>query len=498
MTKFLTLLAIVLMIFIVPGCKKDQSSNSSLSTYDVSFNINNVTQPGSFKSTADINCSTLKANYVTYKMDGGSFVTVPVFYIGNVPYTNTIKLAAGTHILNEFIVYSDNNTPNDLTDDVVISAAPHSGSTYAGYVTTPLDQTFIVTTDRKNDIKLDVVCFESSNYQNFGFVYFTLNQLVVRQQWFFGDICIKNAAEYAGSDYTHQPNWITSGYIDAPAIFKIEVWRGNVLQNTFTNDDAADQYSNKVSVTYGDYQNQRDQFIFKLFVLVPQGAAFNFVEFNDWTFDDISNITQGTDDGVVNFAVGSCFPQANYIFPAWLNLPTQATYTITGWYDAGPYAGPADGGYVTATLSGISAGYDISNGAYASNCTDHAVTITVGQAYTMNVFSSLNQLLLPSWARNTKWNKINWLFNHLSYFPNYQWWDIQGAIWIFDNPAWTGGTEGGYPSGVYNESIMATMVTDMNQYGESYVPPPGGWAAILFIADLNGPTVQTMMIKLDP
>ena len=141
----------LLMLFaaVFTGCKKD-STDPVAGTFDVAFNINSVVQNGGLKSTLDVNCSLLKADYVTYKIDGGNFITIPVFYVGTIPYTNSIKLSAGTHILNEFIVYSDNNTPTNLTDDIVLSAAPHVGSIYGQHVVNPLDYNFTVATDKKN------------------------------------------------------------------------------------------------------------------------------------------------------------------------------------------------------------------------------------------------------------------------------------------------------------------------------------------------------------
>jgi hypothetical protein len=499
MRKLLMLLATALMIFIMPGCKKDQSSNSSLSTYDVQFNINSVTQNGNLKSAAydTIICDTgLLASYVVYKIDGGPFDTIPVFYVGNIPWTNTIKLTAGQHVLDEFIVYSDNNTPSK-SDDIIIWATPHSGSAWAGYVTTPLNQTFTVVSDKKNSIKMDVVCFQPAAFTNFGFTYFSLNQIIIRQQWFFGDFCIKDASQYTGSDYTHQSNWVTTGYIDAPAIFRIDVLRNNVLQNSFTNDDAAHQWGGKVSVTYGDIKNQVDQFTFNLYILVRQGTAFNFVLFYTWTFNDISNIPRGSDN-VTDFILGSCYDPYNppqLILAPYINLPPTADYTIGPQYAPGTL-----GMYVDAILSNVPAGYVFGNGMYASDCADHQTLINVGQLYHMTVYSSLYPSLLPPFAQSQagKWAKINWVFNHLNYFPGYHWYDVQQLVWEYDAVAWNGQPDGGVPA---LTALAQTMKTQADLLGVNYVPPPGGYAAVIFIEQGTPPTtpnIQTMFIQYDP
>ncbi len=500
MRKIFLLFAVITAALLATNCKKDQPVTTSGATCDVSFNINSVTQTGGLKSALDINCSTFKANYVMYKIDGGNFVTIPVFYVGNIPYTNSIKLSAGQHTISEFIVYSDNNTPAYPNDDIVLSCAPHVGSIYGQMIANPLNFTFTVSTDKKNEIKLDVVCYETSTYDNFGFVYFKLNELIVKRQVFFGDFCIKNKADYVGSSYANQPGWVGTGYGDVPAIMKIDVLRGGVFQASFTNEDAAHEWGNKVEVSYVDYKNQTDIFTFNLYILVKVGNSFSYVLFKTWTFNDTSNITEGT-DGVVDFVLGNCYDPNNmpdYLFAPYMNLPTTVTYNITA-------CPGANGGYVDALIGGIGSGFDISNGTYSSNCADHSTTINIGQTYNMTVYSSLYPDLLPTFAQGPKWEKINWLYNHLDYFPGYKWYQIQGAIWMFDVPAWTFSTpENGMPAlTAADQAMITSMYTQMNSFGLGYKVPPGGWAAIIFIP-VNTPgnattaLVQTMFIKIDP
>ena len=49
-------------------------------------------------------------------------------------------------------------------------------------------------------------------------------------------------------------------------------------------------------------------------MIVRQGAGFAYVYFHTWTFSDAQVIPQGT-DGVVDFVLGSCFPEADVIIP---------------------------------------------------------------------------------------------------------------------------------------------------------------------------------------
>jgi hypothetical protein len=198
--------------------------------------------------------------------------------------------------------------------------------------------------------------------------------------------------------------------------------------------------------------------------------------------------------------LGNCYDPANppdLILPPWLNLPATANYTIVGGYAPGSL-----GAYVDAQLTGIGPGFDIQDILYASWCADHLTTIYPGTTYNMDVYSSLYPTLLPAFAQLQagKWSKINWLFNHLSWYPGYQWYDPQQVIWLFDSPAWGGGGESGVPN---LTPLAQQMFNDANTYGAGYVPLPGGWATIIFISHgtLPGalsPTVQTMIIKIDP
>ena len=501
---YLFLFSLLSILLTTVGCKSEEPQASA--EVAVSFSVNNVSSssPSSVvsektgmskaKASDDIICSDLKADYVKYKIDGGDFKTISVFYDAGIPYTNSTKLNVGTHTISEFLVYSDNNTPNDTSDDVLLSATPHTGSTYAGYVTNPLNFTFAITVDQKLPVKVQTVCFTPKTFDNFGFAYFKLGEINVKQLWFFADFCIKNKADYDGSQYAAQTGWTSNSgpFIDAPAIMKIEVWDNGVLQNTYSNSSQGE----KLGVNYADYAGQADNYELKLFILVRQGTAFNYVYFKSWTFTDVSNIADGN-DGVIDGVLGNCYDPTtppDFILAPWMNIPSQATYTITAFNPA------TLGAYVDATLSNIPAGYDISNGTYASNCADHATTINVGQSYNMDVYSSLYPDKLPLFVQSTKWDRINWLYNHLDWYPGYLWSDVQGLIWLYDSPAWNGAADSNVPA---LTALTTKMKHDADLYGAGYRVPPGGNACIIFVPagtlpTATNPTIQTMFIKVDP
>lgn len=494
------MLTIIMVALFTTNCKKDQTSNLSLGT--LQFNINSVTQ-NHLKSLAidSVVCNdSLKADHVVYKLDNGPFDTITVFYIGNVPYTNDINLPSGTHVLNEFLVYSSAHFGN-----VLLYATPHTGSQWAGYVTTPLNHTFTITTNEDLKLPIDVICFNPNKYSNFGFTYFQLNQINITTIPIFGNFCIKNAVDYTGSDYTKQPNWNSSGFIISPAIIIVSVWRNGVLQNTFTNDDTYHHYGDQVLVSFGHHQNTTEQFNIELFILVKQGTLFQFVPFYSWNFVNNSNIPIGN-NGVSTFSLGSCYDRNNppqLILPEYINLPPAVTYTIGNTYAPGTL-----GAYVDATLSMVPPGYVFGNGTYPSDCADHQTTIQIGQPYIMRVYSSLYPNLLPIFAQNQvgKWNKINWSYNHENWYSNppLRWYELQQEIWLYDNIPWNGQADGGVPA--LNDpnypSRAVQMKADADANGVNYIPPTGGFAAIIFIpigtsdTTLNA-NIQTMFIQIN-
>ncbi len=492
MKKLMLILTVSGLVFLFAGCNKQKTETpgTQQSSQGVSFSIA-PGQTGGLKSTASTDCFSQTANYAKITIDGKHYLRA-IFYVDGVPYTNTLQLGTGLHTLQEFTIWSDHQTPNDSTDDVMLSAVPHSGSTYSPYVSSPLDIAFSVEAFKKTQVPVEALCYQPSNYTDFGFTFFQIEEVTLREQPFFGDLCIKSIADYSipGSPYLSQSNGIQ---IDLPAIFKIDVYRNNVLVNSFSNA-AWHGEGQPLKVQYADRKGIPDNFEFKLYVMVRKGSGFDYVYFKSWTFADAQVIPQNA-DGVCDFSIGYCNPNADYVLPPWINLPATSTYIISGAYAPG-----SQGGYVDATLSNISGGYEVSNGLYASWCCDHQTTITVGQSYNMNVFSSLYPDLLPAFAQTRPWDKYNWLLNHLDWYAGYHWYDLQGALWLLESPAWNGVAEGGVPNVT---GMMTQMKNDANAYGSGYKVPTGGWAAVVFIpagtpGNASNPTIQTMFIKLDP
>jgi hypothetical protein len=516
--KFIKQTAIVMAIFAMAvfatSCKKDQPTTPTNGDTELVFDINSILETGNLKSTTvdPPPCSQLKATTVKVTLNGPSYttdteVTLDVFYINvggiDKPYTKGLKVIPGTYTVKEFLVFNNStSTPSVAT---LLSATPHLNAPYAEFLSSPtksVNLTFPVEAFKKNEFKMEVVCYTPEVYENFGFNYFQIEDIIVRTQYFFGDLCIKDVNEYTGTLYS------TQGLkLDLAAIFKIKVKRvtaGGVVQNyEYTNNVVADipglgvrnpgEYP--VKVEYGDFKNSTDHFTFELWVLVRQGTGTDYKLFQTWNFDDISNITEGTDN-VVDFVIGNCVQsETDYHFEPYINLPNTCSFSVVMGTNS----------YLDATLGNFSpaGNYDIYPGLNQVYCGDLGNFVSLNTPYTMKVYSSLYTQDIPAIytiAKGMHWGRLNWLINNLDQFPGHTWQDVQAAIWRQNNN-WTGPAQNGITysttaQNMYNEMVIhGGTLADPTTW---FSPLPGGWACVIFIDSNAGNATQLEIIKIDP
>jgi len=164
------------------------------------------------------------------------FVEIPIKLVCVSSYS--VKLDVGQHTLTSFLVYNDNGTPSDSTDDVLVRAAPLPGSMYYSLMTNKLNVTVDVQAFKKNGYIVDVLCFQDTYYEEFGFTWFNINDVKVHQICIFGDVCTNDISLYNGSLYENQENGLQ---MDMPAIFHALIYKldgnGNYsLQTDTTNE----------------------------------------------------------------------------------------------------------------------------------------------------------------------------------------------------------------------------------------------------------------------
>ena len=88
--------------------------------------------------------------------------------------------------------------------------------------------------------------------------------------------------------------------------------------------------------------------------------------------------------------------------------------------------------------------------------------------------------------------------NHLDWFPGYEWYDVQAALWKLANTVvWDGqAAPGGIPA--WDDLPIAQDMLDLaNANGEGFIPLPGGYAAVIF-ASPDGQQIQTQFVVVDP
>jgi len=417
-----------------------------------------------------------------------------VFYLDGKLYSQAIKLDPGTYYVLSFEVYDGGGDGFGGATDQLYMATPGTDSNFDQYVTQTVPFDFTVTAFTKIEIDVEVLCYQKKFHDNFGFFWFNITEYIIREQCFFGDICLKHWSDYAGSHYDLQPGELG---LDMVAIMQIQVYKNNIFVEAFTNDVAPNYgVGAPLCVTYADELGVTDNFIFVLYILVKQGDQFNFVPFHTWEFQDAEMIGAG-DDGVVDFVLGSCnLTSTDLQLAPYQNLPATCVLQIGGTW--GP--GPVSGEYMDAIISGIAGtNWDLINGTYGSYCFDRLTNINVNTNYNMDVFSSLYPQYLPLYLQNEEWDRVNWLINHLDDYA-WGWSDLQQVVWKIENSAWTGAAYGGCAA---ITAVGTQMYNDAVAYGDGYVPLPGGWAAVCFVPtgtppEQGTPTVQTVFVRVDP
>lgn len=243
----------------------------------------------------------------------------------------------GDYILEEFVLFNDAGTPDNKQDDVIVSAAPHTGSEYGDQIPNPLDIYFTVSPFSKIEVPVGVFCFQESEYKEFGFVWFRPDLTILKEMLFFGDFCSPEFQTYAGSLYGDYPR------VDMPAIFKIELSQDLDGDRNYEIDLGS--YNNEVgyinnatlasaiplSILYLDQPDvddyyKMDVYIYELIEVVPETgeAIFDYKYFESWFFTndseimykvveyrddpmptDLESVGPGN-DGIYDFIVGPC------------------------------------------------------------------------------------------------------------------------------------------------------------------------------------------------
>ena len=410
-------------------------------------------------------------------------IDVDIFYLNGTMYTNSLKMIPGIYDLVSFTLMNEN--------DEIVYASPMEGSPNSDIVDgLPIE--FSVGAFLKNEVKIEVLCFDPVVYTDFGFSWFSFDfsQVGNNDFVFFGDFCTKYFENYA-----NEPRYAAQGTLhhDMIAIFKIDIFEkidngyggfswGN--KQTYTNE--GESLNGPLIVPHPNTNVPNEEFKIRLSILVKDGeSTFKYKVFKKWFITDDEDIYSGIDgDNVIDFVLGSCVPDADYVFPPYMNLPETAIMTLQN---------PGANSYWDMTLSGFGAGYDIEpNTVLPGHCGDRYRYISEGIPYDVEVFSSLYPNLLPDYfdvPQGEVLDNINWLGNNLYRYPGYTSDDFQFAVWSLLSQAANGELS----------PIALQMASDADVIGEGFVPPVGGWAAVLFVKEYNnGYFKQLIFTLVDP
>ncbi len=206
-------LAFFLVSLFFSGCEKDKNPEDTLQ--DVVFGISHI-DPVELKSDEfDIPCPEdengnmlipVKADITVLNADGEEMNFNPdVFYLNGQLYSQAIKLKPGTYSVSKFLL-------RDI-DGTIIMATPHKNSQFGPYVNKPVEFTFDVQPFEKIEVPIEVLCFQPGHHEQFGFFWFNIHQIVVKELCFFGDFCMpsipftQTETAYGGDTYGGSPPW---------------------------------------------------------------------------------------------------------------------------------------------------------------------------------------------------------------------------------------------------------------------------------------------------
>jgi len=505
-----TILPILIVFIAIASCKKDEPSTpSGEQTAELEFQITQ-TDFGGLKSTDSVpECNDLLSmDYVVFEFNGTEYVS-PIFTTmdGKI-LTKAVKLPVlannGTYALTKFVVYHDVLPVGRDAGDIIVRGAPEPNSKFHDLMANKLNLNIEVEAFKKKEVVIDVLCFEDLYYEDFGFTWFEMNKVKIERLCFFGDVCTGKSADFYvdGSWYREQSQGVQ---MDMPAVMQIKVYKkdgeGNwgvpirIFDNILHEDDSPWYGEGAcMEVYWANDEDLTEDFKFELYVQLPSGLGMDWILVDEFEFQDDHGPAAGI-DGVVDFVLGNCLiDEADYQYPAWMDLPTEPF----SMYVEPVHSPGAEGTYLDVVLSGIAPGYDIKDGTIGVWCGDQSATINPGNTYTVEAVSSLMPIPAGFTLSPTQLNKLNYLFNNLpNHYPDIDLFDIAGYTannpgdWSqIQNAIW-GITENNPPG----SGMAALIYADANTNGASYQVLPGQWAGIMFWVN---PNVQVLFVMVDP
>jgi len=509
---------------VLVSCKKNTTDTPTpVQKQDVEFQINTILPDAGRDYNIPLCDDNLSPDYAMIILDDytgnglADTLYADVYYIGDQLYTKALQMEPGAYNVIGFLVYDDLTGDGPSDDDMIYKAAPMPNTEFSEFVVNALNMPFTVEQFKKTKVLIDVLCFVPDVYDLFGFFWFQITEITVREMCFFGDLCLKTPSDYEGSLYEED-----GLFIDEPAIFQIYA-QHKVGDGPWEDMNGGAPYTNEsffgtgepLCIRYADYDHEVDQYKFELKVLVKVGNDFEYVTMYTWEWSDIFETTYPPgDDGVEEFVVGNCnYSPTDIQLNPYMNLPTRISMYVHYMDYSNDFYRNWKMTYAEPYNDDV---YDIPYGTLVGAwCGDYNLHIANGTHTLTLVYSTLDD---PSTMVNggnglstTMLNQLNYLFDH--YESTYglnpaapgsavNGEAIQVSIWGVRHAA-TGSTTPANPSNAPGGSLGLTMAGDALSNGATYSPLPGEWAGVLFFA----PTVynreqayatQLILITVDP
>lgn len=439
----LRILGFLVIAGVLFSCEKDIEKNNV--KQDVVFGIDHV-DPFVLKAVDpqptpwDIECPEELTPATAKIVINGVEYNPGVFFVDGKLYTQSIKLDPGDYDIEQFLLLDEHGN--------VLMATPEEGSEFADYVAEALKIEFNVSAFEKAQVNIEVLCFDESKYLDFGFTWFYIDRIVVREAHFFGDICIEDAAEFQGSLYADNPNFPAEGFYDAPAIFKVVVKRdGEEVPNSPFSNESTLGIGEPLTVKYPDRIDvDGEVFTFELWVLVPTAIAgvFDYQHYTTFETTDAIPLEEIGTHGVVDFVIGNCNYNTTNTFD-WLPAPELTSekgfgFRIKGWHGDDIYLGVDDLG-VGGNRVSIDAGSALGNDTYPLTFSfdDNTNVITLSGLNGINLSTDITALagepcenpnalkIVVSDSRNDgaiEWQDVELNGNPIGPFPSF---DIEGT-----------------------------------------------------------------------
>lgn len=332
---------------VLTGCKKNETPQADLATGEVQFNITNIMDDGSRVEIPNIPDCDLTATplYATVtitsdiegnnEIDGSPF-TMAISDIGDL-MTDVLKLVPGTYYVTQFDVFGADGDDEGDEDDL-IWRAPAANSFYNSFMNIPLNREFAVVAYEKIGYEVEVLCYDETVADEFGFVWFDIDKVVLRDICLFGDICL--------TQFPDVDNWGVGGYsgeFDMPALFQVELYRNDVLLAYYSNYQPTEEgfepdpdQLGALCIQYPDaLEIDGEEFDLVLSVIQPDGNG-GFAPHEWYTFEwqddaELDPDLNFGDDNVIDFYIGHCYNPATPPDYAWPEQGPSAPVVEPGW-----------------------------------------------------------------------------------------------------------------------------------------------------------------------